>query len=195
MSKKLSLFIFPFFFLTTNLFSQKFEAGIITGINISALNEDFGSHFGINTGLKGRYNLNKNWAASLELLYSRNGEYALPEFYPNIVYDRIKLNYIEIPVNAEWKVYAAKDLSPRFTFGFAVTSLLNFYAEDTSGANVTEFITWKESGRFKDLSVQGQLGSILSINEHLKFNIKLSNSLVYKELEPTLTFRGIWMFS
>jgi len=191
---KLSFVFLLFILLTNSVAAQKFEAGVIAGINLSALNEDnLGDHFGINTGLKGRYNLNKKWAASLEILYSRNGEYALPDFYPNIVYDKVHLDFLEIPVQAEWKIYAQKEQSPFITMGVAATYLIDFYAEDTNGEEVTEFVDWNEEGLFNDVSLQGQLGLLLPLNKHIRCNIKLSTPLTTSELTPTLTLRGIWM--
>jgi len=188
-------FFLLFLLLTTNLFSQKFDAGIIAGINLSALNEDkLGAHFGINTGLKARYNFNKKWATSLEILYSRNGEYALPDFYPDIVYDRVRLDYIEIPVQAEWRMYPKKIKSPRFTFGVAMTSLLDFYADNPDGVEVTEFVTWTGRGNSKNLGLQAQFGILLAMSENFKFNIKISESLMTTELATTLTMRVIYMF-
>lgn len=192
---KISIFSI-FFLLNTYAFSQKFEAGIITGINLSMLNEDkIGDHFGINTGLKIRYSFNENWAASSEILYSRNGEYALPDFYPNIVYDRVHLDYIEIPIQAEWKVYPSKVKSPRFTLGLAITSLIDFYADNQAGEDITEFVTWTERGNSKDLGMQGQLGILLALSKNFKFNLKISKSLMINELTPTLSMRFIWMFN
>jgi len=194
MNKNL-LFTLLFFILSTNLFSQKFEAGLIAGINLSMLNEDkLGDHFGINTGVKTRYNFNKRWAGSLEILYSRNGEYALPDYYPNIVYDRVHLDYIEIPVQAEWKVYPDKTKSPRFTLGIAMTSLINFYADNPAGEEITEFVTWTGRRNSKDLGIQMQLGILLALSKNLRFNMKISKSLITNELDPTLTMRGIWIF-
>ena len=195
MSKTSIIFSLLFLSVCTTLFSQRFEAGVIAGINLSALNEDkIGAHFGINTGIKVRYNLNKKWATSIELLYSRNGEYALPDFYPNVVYDKVRLDYVEIPLNAEWKVYSAKIKSPRFTLGIAMTSLVDFYADNEAGEELTEFVTWEERGSSKNLGLQGQLGILLPMSENFKFNIKISRSLMTTELDPSLTMRGIWMF-
>lgn len=171
--------------------SGKFSVGVAAGLNFAPLNgEEIIDYFGLNAGLKGAYRVNENFGLGTELLFSQNAEYGLPEFYPNITYQNVRLNFIEIPVQAEWFVFPAKTRSPSLTCGLAYSRLLSFYVENTEGEDVSDSLIWQD----QQTGVNALVGVLLPFSEGLAFNLRLARSLSYSDLSATLSLRLIWTF-
>lgn len=83
------------------LFSQRFSAGIVGGLNASQIDGDMLAGFdkvGLTGGLKAIINFESAFDAQVEFLYTQRGsrpDIFTPEFDPDI---EISLHYIELPV-------------------------------------------------------------------------------------------------
>jgi hypothetical protein len=67
--------------------TSRFKAGIVGGLNFAELEgNDLTDYFGLNVGLLGAMRLSNKTQLGLEFLFSQNGEYILPTYYPNIQY-------------------------------------------------------------------------------------------------------------
>ena len=103
---------------------------------------------------------------SIELLYSQNGEYILPAFYPSIQYGKIRLNHLEIPIHIDWQI-AKDDKKGEINWGLSFFKLLNYQIEDQEGIKVTDQVVYdQEIG----LGIQG--GATYFFNDHLGFNFR-----------------------
>jgi hypothetical protein len=82
--KSLALIAF-FIFQLGSAKSQNspFNAGVIAGLNFSELEgNSITDYFGLNAGLIGTARIAKHAQIGVEFLFSQNGEYILPEYYP-----------------------------------------------------------------------------------------------------------------
>lgn len=172
--------------------NHRFNAGIIAGLNFAELEgEGVSSYFGVNAGFLGTAKLAQKWELGLELLYSRDGEYSLPDFYPRIDYGRINLNYFEIPVYIS---FLAKDKPNRefynwkVNLGAAYTRLLSYYVESSTGIDMSEEIIWSDKNA---ILIQG--GATYFPNSHLGLNFRGTLSTDAPQLGWTLSIRLIYM--
>ena len=80
--------------------TSRFNGGIVAGLNFAEL-EGNGTtdYFGLNAGILGTAKLSKHSQLSMEFLFSQNGEYVLPEYYPALQYGQVWLNHIEVPIH------------------------------------------------------------------------------------------------
>lgn len=71
---------------------RRFDAGLVAGLNFAELSGK-GSHayFGPNVGAITTYRFAKHGQVAMEMLYSQNGEYILPEYYPALSYGKVHL--------------------------------------------------------------------------------------------------------
>ena len=95
-------------------------------MNISTLTGDNpASHFGMNVGFLTNTKLGEKSRAGLELLYSQNGEYILPDYYPNVPYNKALLEFLEIPLYFQYAVLKKEDYYKlKLQGGIAYTCLL-----------------------------------------------------------------------
>lgn len=100
------LVVFFLVLLANKSYGQKFNAGIIGGLNFSELEgSELTDYIGLNLGLIGTMKLSRKHQMGIELLFSQNGEYIIPEYYPKVEYGKIRLNYIEVPIKVEdWTI-------------------------------------------------------------------------------------------
>jgi len=167
--------------------SQRFQVGVIAGLNFSELEgNSITDYFGINTGLIGSVKLRKKTQLSIELLYSQNGEYILPAYYPPIQYGKIKLNYLEIPVHIDWQI-AKDDSKGEINWGLSFFKLLNYQIEDQEGIRVTEQILYDQ-----DIGLGIQAGATYFFNDHLGFNFRATYPLD-TDLDWTLAGRFVYV--
>ncbi len=116
--------------------AQRFKAGIVAGINMAQIDGDelAGYHQpGFNAGLRTSVLLSEKWQAGVELLFSQQGSDRVPNDPFRSIYDKIRLNMVEVPVMvmwSEWKLQLAAGLS--------YNRLINYRIRDIGGINVTD---------------------------------------------------------
>ena len=125
---------------------SRFELSLIAGINFSELEgEGVTDYYGLNTGLMSTSRLSEKWQLAIEGLFSQNGEYLLPEFYPRVDYGRIRLNYLEIPIHLDRLIRSNSSKSYRdisIQWGAAYVRLLNYFGETKEGKDISDEIIW-----------------------------------------------------
>lgn len=173
--------------------SSPFNAGVVAGLNFSELEgNDFTSYYGLNAGLIGTVRIAKHSQIGMELLFSQNGEYILPEYYPPIKYGQVWLNHIEIPVHIDWLIgvfQREKFYDWNLNIGVAYTRLIGFSVKDIDGAEVTNEIIYKD----KDAYLL-QAGTTYHFTKKVALNLKASLPIRIDGLSWTLSARMIYMF-
>lgn len=173
--------------------NTRFNGGIIGGLNFAELEgNDITDYFGLNTGLIGTLNLTKKTQLGVEFLFSQNGEYILPEFYPKIQYGQVRLNHIEIPIHVDWSISSLQKngfYDCRLNFGLAYTRLIAYKAENIEKVDVSNQIIYKD----KDAYLL-QLGTTYNFTKKIGLNFKASLPIRRQVLDWTLALRMIYMF-
>lgn len=177
------------FFITFVAEAQRFNLGIIAGINLSELEgEDISSNFGLNTGLKIKTSLTESWSISTELLYSQAGEYVLPIYYPPLNYRKIRLNYLEIPFSINKGFYPKSNFNQKqFSLGISYVQLVDTKAIDASGIDVTQQIIWNKKN-----NIIGHLGISHFFSKKTTINFRAALGKNGNAWSWTLAFRGIY---
>jgi len=168
----MSLLLLLLFYQEIQSQDQRFHIGVVAGLNFAELEgNSITDYFGVNTGLIGSVKLRKKTQLSLELLYSQNGEYILPAFYPTIQYGNIRLNHLEIPVHMDWLI-AKEQSKGMISWGLSFFKLLNYHIEDEEGIIVTKQIEYDQ-----EIGLGIQAGATYFFNEHLGFNFRATYPL------------------
>lgn len=183
------------FFLINNLqtYAQKnvFNAGAILGLNIASLPNDENDYKGLNTGIFSDADINKHYNLKVEILFSQNGEYILPKYYPNTDYGKIRLNHIEIPFHLDFYTdsYKMTKFLPDWALeiGGAYARLFNYYAEDKNRNNITDQVVYG----YKDTFLF-QFGTTVYFTEHIGGNLRFSKPMKKTELDITSALRLIY---
>lgn len=184
-------------FFTFQLVSAKsqvspFNAGVIAGLNFSELEGDgITDYFGLNAGLIGTVRIAKHSQIGVEFLFSQNGEYVLPKYYPPIQYGQIWLNHIEIPVHIDWLIgvfQREKFYDWNLNVGVAYTRIIGYSAKNIEGSNVTKDIVYKN----KEACLL-QAGTIYHFTKKVALNLKASLPIRIDGLSWTLGARMIYM--
>lgn len=194
------LFIFlftPIFLIgqndSSNEFFQKkrFNAGAVVGINSSALGgEGLDDFIGWNAGIYGIAQITKKIHLSTELLWSQNGDYLKAEFFPDLNYSKVSLNFIEVPVQLNFQLQQNEELNDRkgwLRVGVSFASLINARVE-ANNIEVTKQIIWK-----KESSFLMNFGGTFFLNKNWGFDIRMSFPTHSKDLIPTFALRGIYL--
>lgn len=150
-----------------------FRAGLVAGINFAELEgEGITDYFGLNAGLISSFRFKERWQIGLEFLWSQNGEYILPDFYPPVRYGTIWLNHLEVPFHLDYLAHASKNKDYpewHFSMGVAYTRLINFYIEDVQKNDRSgEVIYSRQDG------IQLQWGTTYFITPQLGWNLRAS---------------------
>ena len=186
----LLLFLLPYYLHSQD---QRFRSGLILGLNFSELEgESITDYYGWNTGIMGIAKLSERTQLGVEFLFSQNGEYILPSYYPAIDYGKIRLNHLEIPIHFDRLVKSdsAKDwYNGRISFGLAYTKLLGYYVEDTEGRTVTEEIIYDK----KD-ALNIQAGVTYYFTKKTGINLRASFPLHDGFLIWTISARFVYLF-
>lgn len=193
MSKKQSYFYILILSLvlliTYRVEAQRFQLGIVGGLNLSELEgEDISSNFGLNTGLKVKTSISKEWSLSTELLYSQAGEYVIPIYYPPVNYGKIRLDYLEIPLSISKQFFPKEDYyEKQFSLGVSYVQLINYKAADAFGTDVTQQIIWDKKN-----NIIGHLGISHFFNKQTVLNFRAALGKNENTWSWTLAFRGIY---
>lgn len=122
--------------------AQRFEAGLVAGLNLSQLDGDRLAGFnkpGLNAGGKVATILSDRWQVSLEFLFSQQGSSRSKYDDPSSAYDKIRLNFVEVPVMInfkEWKFHLSG--------GVSYNRLVDYQVIDALGGDVTDLQTFNE---------------------------------------------------
>lgn len=170
-----------------------FDLSLLAGLNFSELEgEGLGDYFGLNAGIKADYQFAKKWQIATELLYSENGEYLLPDFYPqNIDYGKISLKHLEIPIHLNFLIDLFKKNAYdelQLEFGVAYAKLFDYKAENSFGEPLTEQIVYSD-----DEAWLHQMGLTYFFNAHLGLSSRISFPIGVTGLTPTLAARLVYM--
>lgn len=196
------LFLFslllPFFSFSQNektddyFHKKRFNAGIVAGLNSSDLGGDgLDSFIGWNAGVVGIASVTKHLHISLELLWTQNGDYLKADFFPDLNYSKVKLNFIEIPLQLNYQLRVSDEWSDRkgwLRAGLTFAQLLNNKIE-AENIDVSNQIIWE-----KEYSFLVNFGGTLFLNNNWGIDIRMSFPTHSKDLIPTFALRGIYLF-
>lgn len=149
--------------------AQRFKAGVVAGFNMSQIDGDKLLGFnkiGVHTGLKVYTILSERWEVSLSFLYSQQGTAAAKTDAQGSKYDKIKLNFVEMPVMIhfnEWKF--------KLGTGISYSNLINYTVIDILGQDISELENYN-SDIFSFI-----VGVSLKTSDHLLLNLRWSKSL------------------
>ena len=122
--------------------AQRFKGGIVGGFNFSQIDGDnmVGyNRFGLNGGGYVATVLSDRWLISTELLFSQRGSRLSSTEPINGIFDRIKLDFLEVPVLInfkEWKFHVQA--------GFSYARLFDTHIIEITGADITDSIDLNE---------------------------------------------------
>lgn len=157
------------FGMITILPAQTFKAMVVIGGNLSQIDGDKLGGFnklGLNTGLRVSADLNDRWSLSTEFLYSQQGASAVPTDNITSIYDKIRLQFVEVPlmVNfSDWKILASG--------GVSFNRLAKYAVKDIFGDNITD------SENYNDNLFSIVLGATFFLTEKWALNIRWSKSM------------------
>ncbi len=177
-----------FLLLSTQTRAQEpiFTGGVVGGLNFSSLTkESVWDYCGTNTGIRITADVGKI-DLGMELLYSVNGEYILPDYYPSIDWGKIRLTHIEIPVYAliPMPVYN-KNFNQHWqlTIGGAFTQLLSYFGQDKQGIDQTSTVKYSRTHNFIL-----QAGTFIYLTPKFGVNWRISVP-VQQVLDVSMAFR------
>ncbi len=170
---------------------RRFHAGLIIGTNVAELEgQSLTDYLGWNTGVIVAARLNQRAELGLELLFSQNGEYILPAFYPALSYGKTRLNHIEVPLHFSYlspDYYRGTLQQWKLNLGLAYARLLNHYVEDADGMTVTEQVIYDDVETFLI-----QAGLNYRVFTRTEVNLKASLPIRKKGLDWTLALRLVY---
>lgn len=171
---------------------SKFNVGLVLGLNFAELEGESVWDFpGLNTGIVGKVILSDKWSISTEILFSQNGEYILPDYWPIVEYKNIQLNHLEVPLYVSYKMLSDSN-KPRtlhLQAGFAWAKLLDYSAHNLNSVDLSDEIIYS-----KETNIFLQMGALFFFNEHLAFNVKGSIPFA-SNLDLTIATRLIYFIN
>ena len=189
---KLLIFVLILAGHTLQAQQARFKAGVVAGLNFSELTGKTSTdYYGLNVGILGTARLSKHTQAGLEFLFSQNGEYILPEFYPELEYGTIWLNHIEIPFHLDWLIGVfEKDqfYDWNLNIGVAYTKLIGYRVEDLNKVDVTDQIIYKNKEAYLL-----QAGTTYHFTKNIGLNLKASLPIRIDGLNWTLAGRLVYL--
>ena len=169
--------------------AQRFQLGIISGLNLSELaGDDISSYLGLNTGLQARIAITPVWNLSTEILYSQAGEYVSPIYYPPVSYGEIRLDYLEVPLSISRLFFPKNNYHQKqFSLGLSFVQLINYKAEDAFGTDVTPQIIWEQKR-----NLIGHLGVSHFFNKQTVLDFRAALGKNESDWAWTLSLRAIY---
>ncbi len=128
---------------TTTLHAQRFKGGVIGGFNFSQIDGDNLAGFnkvGLNGGGYVSAILADRWQLSVEMLFSQQGSKLNPRDGFNAAFDKVALNFVEVPVMInfkEWKFHVQA--------GVSYANLINSELISVTGEDVTDQVPLQSS--------------------------------------------------
>jgi len=172
--------------------TPRFNAGIVCGLNFAELEGNgITDYIGLNTGIIGTAKLSKHSQLAVEILFSQNGEYILPKFYPALQYGQIWLNHVELPIHIDWLVGELKKgkfYVWNLNIGIAYTRLLGYNVETIEKVNVDDRIVYD-----KKEALLLQAGTTYHLTKNCGLNFKASMPIRIQGLSWTLAARFLYI--
>lgn len=169
------LLVSGFFFAFSNpVFNQKFEAGLIAGLNTSQITGDNFSGYnqpGIIGGLWISRKINEKVKFVMEMEYLPKGSRRNPR--PNDLdfsFYRLRLHYIEVPIILNYKVHKRLTLETGLSYG----ALIGVYEADENGPLIGNFAPVEQ---FKRSDISFNAGINWLIDDKWTFNVRSINSI------------------
>jgi hypothetical protein len=163
-----------FFAFSKPVFNQKFEAGLITGLNTSQITGDNFSGYnqpGIIGGFWVSRQINEKMKLVMEMEYLPKGSRRNPK--PNdfdFSFYRLRLHYIEIPIILNYKAHKRFELETGLSFG----ALVGVYEADENGPLTGNFAPVEQ---FKRSDISFNAGINWLIDDKWTFNVRSINSI------------------
>lgn len=174
--------------------TSRFNAGLVAGLNFAELEGNgIADYFGLNAGIIGTAKLTKHSQLGMEILFSQNGEYILPEYYPALQYGQVWLNHVEVPVHIDWLIgvfQRDKFYDWNLNIGLAYTRLVSYNVETIDKENVNDQIIYSN----KD-AILLQAGTTYNFTKKLGLNFKASLPIRIEGLSWTLAARLCYMIN
>ena len=171
---------------------RTFNAGLVGGLNFSELvGESSYDYFGPNVGILGTARFAKHGQVAMEMLYSQNGEYVLPEFYPALDYGSIALHHIEVPVHVDLLIGLLQHdayYDWNLNLGMAYTQLVGYSVKDRGGNDVSDQVIY---GNRRAMLLQA--GTTYHFTEHVGLNFKASLPIRVDGLSWTWAVRMVYL--
>lgn len=166
--KYIPLLIIFLLTLTTGAKAQRFQGGVLVGLNASQIDGDTWAGFfkgGLLTGAFVNTHLRDKWGAQLEIKYSAKGSAPHPESadYPM----KIKLTYIDVPVVARYEAVNHLNIEG----GLSINYLFN------SKAFVGSWMDLDQEG-LKSFETAIVIGINYQFFQRFDFNIRYNYSLL-----------------
>ena len=197
MHNKTYLLFFSFSFLLfiySDAQDSRFNAGFVAGLNFAALEGNGTTNYiGLNTGIIGTAKITRHSQLGMEILFSQNGEYILPKYYPALQYGQVWLNHVEVPVHIDWLIgvfQKDKFYDWNLNIGLAYTRLLSYNIETIDKVNVNDKIIYAN----KD-AILLQAGTTYNFTKKLGLNFKASLPIRIEGLSWTLAARLCYMIN
>ncbi len=172
--------------------TSKFNAGVVAGMNFSELEGDgITDYFGLNAGVIGTAKLSEHTQLGMEILFSQNGEYVLPEYYPTLQYGKVWLNHVEVPIHIDWLLGAferTKFYNWNLNLGLAYTRLVSYHVENIDKEDISNQIVY---GSKEALLLQA--GTTYYFTKKFGLNCKASLPIRTESINWTLAARFVYM--
>jgi hypothetical protein len=174
--------------------SSRFNAGLIVGMNLSELEGNgVTDYLGLNAGLIGTARLTPRTQIGLELLFSQNGEYVLPKFYPQIPYGQIWLNHLEVPLHYDWLLLPDESkhyFKCNLNMGVAYARLMHYTVKSLENEVVNNQIVYENLQ-----TMLWQAGLTYNFSKNIGVNLKATLPIRRTELSWTLAARLIFLLN
>ncbi len=172
MKLKLLILLVVSFLSSATLFSQSFNGGILGGVAATEISGDrlegpnkAGLYVG---GFVNRYFTERS-SVQMELNFIQKGSRQNPDSTSTDSY-LLRLNYVEMFLHYRWDFGKVFSLEAGPSLGFLIN---NPPYEESNGQDIT--------GReppFKSTDLSLNIGLFVSLTEHIRFNIRYSNSIL-----------------
>jgi len=162
--KKILFFFFLILSVSSN--AQRFNGGIVLGMNVSQIDGDAWGGYNKAGVVAGAYvftKLSNNWGAQLEIRYSAKGS---AQSLNNMDGRKIRLQYIELPFVATYDFAKKLEASAGASFGYL------FSAAQNDGYGYEEF------EQFDKFGVEVCIGLKYSIFDNLSVSARFAYSVV-----------------
>jgi opacity protein-like surface antigen len=170
--------------------TSRFKAGFVGGLNFAELEgSDLTDYFGLNVGLLGAMRLGNKTQLGIEFLFSQNGEYILPSYYPNIQYGAIQLNHLEIPVYFDWLLSGVrnnKSYSLHLNVGVAYARLMSYKVQSIEKIDISDQIIYTNKEAYLV-----QAGTTYNLSKKIGLNLKATLPIRKEGLDWTLAARVV----
>jgi len=172
--------------------TSRFKAGFVGGLNFAELEgNDLTDYFGLNVGLLGAMRLGNKTQLGVEFLFSQNGEYILPTYYPNIQYGPIQLNHLEIPVYFDWLLSGVrndKSYSLHLNLGLAYARLMGYKVQSIEKEDISDQIIYTNKEAYLV-----QAGTTYNLGKKIGLNLKATLPIRKEGLDWTLAARVVYV--